>query len=132
VYGAGRDEGMTSEPTKAMLAAANGQDYHINFGGRMQFQHAHDVARQLIECALYPLPGAFGFNMGGPITAVSDVAALIMQMRPGVTITVADTALALPIGFDATELAKAYPNVYDMPLAEGVQDTIQRFTRAGA
>lgn len=29
VYGLGRDQGLTSEPTKAMAAAANGQDFHI-------------------------------------------------------------------------------------------------------
>ena len=44
VYGLGRDQGLTSEPTKAMLAAAAGKPYAISFGGTMQFQWASDVA----------------------------------------------------------------------------------------
>jgi UDP-glucuronate 4-epimerase len=45
VYGPGRDQGLTSGPTKAMLAAAAGQPYHIGFGGRFDLQFADDVAR---------------------------------------------------------------------------------------
>ena len=33
VYGPGRDQGMTSTPTKAMAAAVLGRPYHISFGG---------------------------------------------------------------------------------------------------
>ena len=33
VYGPGRDQGLTSSPTKAMLAAVQGNPYHIGFGG---------------------------------------------------------------------------------------------------
>jgi len=36
VYGPGRDQGLTSDPTKAMLAAAASHPFHINFGGRMR------------------------------------------------------------------------------------------------
>src|SRR5438034_4877808 len=33
LYGPGRDQGLTSTPTKAMLAAALGRPYHISYGG---------------------------------------------------------------------------------------------------
>lgn len=39
VYGPARDQGVTSAPTTAMLAAAAGVPYTIPFGGRLQFQH---------------------------------------------------------------------------------------------
>ena len=45
VYGPGRDQGMTSSPTKAMFAAAMGQPYHIPYGGRADYEYADDVAR---------------------------------------------------------------------------------------
>ena len=45
VYGPGRDQGMTSTPTKAMLAAALGRTYHISYGGRAVFQHAYQWPR---------------------------------------------------------------------------------------
>src|SRR4030065_1072357 len=40
VYGPGRDQGMTSTPTQAMLAAAVGRSYHISYGGTAVFQYA--------------------------------------------------------------------------------------------
>ena len=50
VYGAGRDQGMTSTPTKAMLAAAAGQPYKISYGGRYCFQYGDDTAKAFIAC----------------------------------------------------------------------------------
>lgn len=55
---------MTSEPTKALLAAAAKQLYHITFGGTMQFHLASDVAQQFIEVAFTPSDGAYVFNLG--------------------------------------------------------------------
>src|SRR5262249_39513866 len=65
VYGLGRDQGLTSDPTKAMLAAVAGQPFTINFSNKMQFQFASDVARQFIEAAITPSEGAFMYNLGG-------------------------------------------------------------------
>ena len=47
VYGPGRDQGNSSPPSKAMLAAAVGTDYHIPFRGQIVFSHASDVAGAL-------------------------------------------------------------------------------------
>ena len=47
-YGVGRDQGLTSGPTKAMLHAAAGRPFHIGFGGSLQMQHGQDVARVLV------------------------------------------------------------------------------------
>src|SRR5438128_1896800 len=62
VYGIGRDQGLTSSPTQAMLAAAAGQPFHIPFGGRSDFQYADDVARMFIACARARFEGAEIFN----------------------------------------------------------------------
>lgn len=130
VYGLGRDFGLTSDPTKAMLAAAKGEDYHINFSGKMQFHFASDVARQFIAAAEQPHDGAVVFNMGTPPVEVADVANLIMQIKPGVKITLADTLLPFPEGFDDTELRRHFgANVYETPLEEGIQATIAGFER---
>lgn len=48
VYGPGRDQGMTSTPTKAMLAAAVGRPYQITFGGTIVMEHADDMAQALL------------------------------------------------------------------------------------
>ncbi len=129
IYGLGRDQGLTSDPTKAMLAAARGEDCHINFGGTMQFQYASDVAQQFIAAAEEPSAGAFAFNLGTAPVAVADVALTIMAQRPGVTITCADTLLPFPIGCDDSALRHYATHVYETPLAEGVAATIEAFTR---
>ena len=44
VYGPGRDQGLTSSPTKAIVAAVLGRPATIGFSGRTLFQYADDVA----------------------------------------------------------------------------------------
>lgn len=125
VYGLGRDQGLTSEPTKAMYAAAKGGNYDITFGGTMQFHFASDVAQQFILAADQPLDGAYGFNLGGEPTRVADVAQVIMDVKPDVSVTVEEKDLPFPMGFDNAELRKHFDTVYETPLAEGVRLTIE-------
>lgn len=127
VFGVGRDQGLTSEPTKAMQAAAKGEDYHIPFGGRMQFHYASDVALQFVEAADATPDGAYVFNLGTPPVAVETVADLIMENCPDVTITVAEQTLPFPDGCDASALHEKMATVYETPLDEAVAETIERF-----
>jgi UDP-glucuronate 4-epimerase len=129
VFGVGRDQGLTSEPTKAMVAAAKGENYNISFGGKMQFHYASDVALQFIEAAQNPLAGAYVFNMGTPPVAVQAVADIIMQHKPDASITVTENILPFPEGFDATELHRHFANVYETPLEEAIVETLSRFER---
>jgi len=127
VYGVGRDQGLTSDPTKAMLAAAAGQPYVINFGGRMQLQHASDVARQFIEAARQPLGGAHVFNLGGRVVDIAEVVAAIRKIAPGAQVSHKETPLPFPEAFDDTELRRHFSQVYETPLQEGIQQTIDHF-----
>lgn len=127
VYGVGRDQGVTSEPTKAMAAAARGEDFHINFGGAMQFHFASDVAQQFILAAEQPSEGALAFNLGGPIVSVAEVARLIMAARPDVQITCADSVLPFPEGCDDRSLRDHATTIFSTPLADGIASTIAAF-----
>jgi UDP-glucuronate 4-epimerase len=127
VYGLGRDRGLTREPTEAMLAAAAGQPYHISFGGHMQMQWASDVALQFIEAARNPLGGAYGFNLGGAVVDMPTVIDLIRQVKPDAQITCADVKLPFPDGFDDSALCAHFEQVHQVPLAEGVRQTIRQF-----
>jgi nucleoside-diphosphate-sugar epimerase len=129
IYGLGRDQGLTSDPTKAMLAAARGENFHINFGGTMQFQYASDVAQQFLAAAEEPCTGALAFNLGSKPVEVAEVAATIMAQCPGVAITCADTILPFPIGCDDSALRTHTRHIYETPLAAGVAATITAFTR---
>lgn len=133
VYGVGRDQGVTSEPSVAMAAAARGEDAHISFEGKMQFHWASDVAKQFLDGAFGRQSserGALVFDLGGPVVSVAAVADLIERLRPGVKITVGSGRLPFPAGFDDTELRAAVPQVYETPLEDGVRQTISAFEEA--
>ena len=131
VYGVGRNQGMTSEPTKALVAAVKGQPYKIGFSGTMQFQLAADVARQFILAAEQPLAGAYGFNLGGKPATVSEFVAAAKDILPDAEIDVADQPLPFPAGFDDSVLRASFETVYETPLAEGIGETIAHIQRLG-
>lgn len=131
VYGVGRDQGLTSEPTKALVAIAKGESYHIGFGGKMQFHFASDVARQFILASEEPLNGAYGFNMGQPPLAVTEFADIANQMVPDAKVTVEDKPLPFPEGFDDSQLKQHFDTVYETPLTDGIQQTLAHIRRLG-
>lgn len=127
VYGIGRDQGMTSEPTKAMLAAVKGEPYEIAFSGAMQFQLASDIARYFIEAADKPYHGAASFNIGTPVHTVADVVAAIKEIKPGADISHKQLDLPFPAGFDGTALKEYLPEFAETPLKEGIRQTMAHF-----
>ncbi len=132
IYGPARDQGLTSTPTKAMLAAAAGQPYRITYGGYNGFQYTDDVAKIFIQAARADFKGAGVFNLKGSIAHVSDVVAAIEAAEPAAkgTITYEPQPLALPEGFDDSELVKAIGPVPETSLTDGVAATITQFKQA--
>ena len=82
VYGPARDQGMTSTPTQAMLAAAKDENYHISFGGTCGYQYADDVAQTFIAMARLPYEGASVFNIRGSVAHMSEVVDAIVAAEP--------------------------------------------------
>jgi nucleoside-diphosphate-sugar epimerase len=123
VYGVGRDQGMTSSPTVAMLAAAAGQAYTIPYGGACQMQFARDVARAFVAAADAGYEGAAVHNLPGRRTPVADVVAAIGSDRIGFD----DVVLPFPEETDAATFLELVPDFAETPLAEGVGLTIERF-----
>jgi len=126
VYGPGRDHGLTSGPTLAMLAATRGEAYEIPFGGRAQFQYVADVARRFVDAARAASTDAVVRNVGGPSEHVTDVIAAIEAVAPeaGGKITFKqDVTLPLPEDMEASQAVTT-------PLRQGVLETIELFGRA--
>lgn len=133
IYGPGRDQGMTSAPTQAMLAAARGESYHITFGGVNGFQYADDVAKIFIQAARIPFQGAEVFNLRGSVAHVSEIITAIEAVEPGARgrISYEDRPLALPDGLDDTPLRTLIGDtIANTPLAAGVAQTIDCFRQA--
>jgi nucleoside-diphosphate-sugar epimerase len=129
VYGVGRDQGMTSTPTKAMFAAAASQPYHISYGGRNDFNYADDVARAFIAAARAPFEGADIFNVHGSAAHMREVVAAIESAAPEMRgqITFEEKPLPFPDEVDGAPLARVIGQLPITPLAEGVAWTVNRF-----
>jgi nucleoside-diphosphate-sugar epimerase len=132
VYGPGRDVGMTSTPTKAMLAAAAGRPYHISFGGAGFYQHGDDVAKALIGAARAEVDGAPCFNLGGTKAAMTDVIDAITAAAPESAglITAETNQLPFPDEYDGAPLDEAIGAVGWRSFADGTRGTIEHFRQA--
>jgi len=130
VYGIGRDQGVTSTPTTAMLAAAAGLDYHISFGGQTTFHLADDTAKAFIQAARTPFDGAGVHNLGGPAPHMQQVVDAIRAAEPSsVGITFEPSALPFLAEVDSSGLEDRIGQVHHRSLEEGVADTISGFRR---
>lgn len=132
VYGLGRDQGLTSGPTKAMIAAIAGRPYHIPFSGAYGYQLAADVARTFIACARVPFQGAGVFNCLGGATETSDIVAAIEAALPEAagTVTCDESRLPFPPHLRSDGLEALLPDVPVTPIADGVRATIELARRA--
>jgi nucleoside-diphosphate-sugar epimerase len=131
VYGPGRDQGLTSAPTVAMLAAAAGLRYEIPFGGRLQFQYLPDVAEAFVRASELDRRGASVHTLDGPSASVEEVVGLI-ETASGVdrgTITWDGEPLPFPGEADGSGFVELVGGSVNRPLAEGIADSIERFRR---
>ena len=129
VYGVGRDQGLTSDPTKAIAAVVRGEPFHVNFTGDMQFQLASDVARQFIAAAdQTDFARAEVFNLGTPVAGVTEFLDHLRALRPDAKVTEGDGRLPFPRGFDDAALRAAVPVVFETPLADGIAQTLAHLT----
>lgn len=128
VYGPGRDQGLTSDPTKAMLAAAAGTSARIAFGGSSTFHHAQDAADCFLAAARMETGTARIHNMGGPTVAIAEIADAIEDAVPGSRPACDGDPLPLPQAIDGTPLDDLL-QVRHRPLGEGIADSVGDFRR---
>lgn len=130
VYGPGRDQGLTSSPTKAIVAAVLGWPATIGFGGRTLFQYADDVAQTLIIASRSELRGAHAFNLGGSLVDLRDFVAEIDARIPGAGSRIRVEGAPLPFPDEiADDALAALGPVPVTPIGDGIARTIELFTR---
>ncbi len=132
VYGPGRDQGMTSSPTKAMLAAALNQPYHIPYGGRSMYQYADDTANIFIRSARIAFQRADVFNLRGSVVRMGEIVTAIQAVEPNAQITFDDKQLPFPEEMEDAALANVLGGLDYTPLEQGVAETIAVFKSAVA
>ncbi len=132
VYGPGRDQGVTSYPCQALLAAVRGLPYHIEYGGWMAFQYASDVARIVIDAARVEPGGCDVYNLGGSVATVASFVETIVEATGFAGVTHGTDQLPFPRGLDDSALAARLELLAWTPLTDGVAETADWFRRAMA
>jgi UDP-glucuronate 4-epimerase len=132
VYGPGRDQGMTSGPTWAMLAAAAGRPYTISYGGRSGFNYVDDIARLFIQSSRADFQGAQVLNVRGSVVEMPEVLNAIARVVPAARTLIQynPVPLALPEGMVDAHLHEMFPAFTETPLYVGVAQTMELFQQA--
>lgn len=130
VYGVARDQGMTSDIAKALLAVAAGQPYQVRFDGPVALQYADDVANMFIGCARSGYRGAAACNLRNDVVEVADFVGMLNEQYPGAAIThVSGQPLPFPADLDDEGLQSILGGVPHTPLAEAAEQTVSSFRK---
>ncbi|MCY4175963.1 MAG: NAD-dependent epimerase/dehydratase family protein [Acidimicrobiaceae bacterium] len=125
VYGAGRDQGLTSQPTAAIASALRSEPYSVDYGGVLDFQYARDVARVFIAAARaeFSTPAAPVLNTRGHVTAVSDFVDRVRRITGFDDLTVGADPLPFPHAASPAGLADLLGEVAPTPLDDAIAET---------
>jgi len=130
VFGVGRDQGLTSDISKAILAVAAGQPFNIRFDGLITMQHAGDVANMFIDCALSDHAGSVVCNLRNDVIEVSEFIRILSEHFPESRISFDEgKPLPFPADYDDANLQSVLGNVPHTPLVDAVKDDIERYRR---
>jgi len=129
VYGVGRDQGMTSDPTRAIKAAVLGRPYRMTLGGVMDMQYADDVARAFIASAEATADGAPVFNLRGVAVGMDEVVAEIERQLPEARGLIQPGTSVVPIApyMDDSGLRALLGELPRTDLATGIAETVRLF-----
>jgi nucleoside-diphosphate-sugar epimerase len=131
VYGVGRDQGLTSQPTQAIKALVMASPYTIHFTGALDLQYANDVARIFLQCADACLPGAHAYALRGAVVRVEDLITLLEKVRPGAArlVRAEGQPLPFPPELDDSALVRDLGQVPRTSLEAGIRGTLAIYER---
>ncbi len=125
VYGPGRDQGLTSQPTVAIAHAVRAERFAVDYGGVLDFQYAPDVARAFVAAAgvRMPNPAARVLNLRGHILPVADFVDQVCHVTGFDGLSAGKSPLPLPHAASAEGLAETIGEVAVTPLDVAIADT---------
>lgn len=128
VYGVGRDQGVTADFAKAVLAAVAGRAFHIRSGGLIPMQYASDVAEMFIGSADAGGATARICNLRNDVIRVEAFVAALKDVVPGAAITFDEGAdFPFPADLDDAGLRAVLGTVPHTPLAEALARDAKMF-----
>ncbi len=127
VYGVGRDQGLTSKTTFAILAAAAGKPYEVPFSGGVSWLYAGEVASAFVHAVSRERAGAPVFDMNGVYAPVEEGLRILKQLAPSAAVTSSGQPLAFPMHLPDEPLRSYLGDYGRIPLAEGIRETYEAF-----
>jgi nucleoside-diphosphate-sugar epimerase len=127
VYGVGRDQGLTSKTTVAILAAAAGKPYDVPFSGGVSWLYTGEVASAFVRAVSRERSGAPVFDMNGVYAPVEEGVRILKGLAPSAAITVSGNALAFPMHLPDEPLRAFLGDYGSATLAEGIRETYETF-----
>ncbi len=127
VYGIGRDQGMTSKTTVAILAAAAGKPYAIPFRGPVSWLHAGEVAGAFIKAVSRDRAGAEVFDINGVPSTVEEAVEVIRRIAPGAQIAISGEALPFPMQLSDQPVRNYLGDYGAVEIEEGIRRTYEVF-----
>lgn len=128
VYGVGRDQGMSSKTTVAILAAAARKPYAIPFTGPVSWLHAGEVASAFIKAVSRPRNEAVVFDINGVASTVEKSLEILKRVAPNNQITATGGPLPFPMSLSDTPLRNYLGDYGQVPLDEGIAETYKMFS----
>ncbi len=131
VYGVGRDQGMTSEPTKAIKSLVFERPYHIRYGGYQDLQYVEDVAATFLRCLEVPFHGAKVYNLRGAVVDLPTFHRTLCEVEPKAADLITYGEQQITIAYDLSDatLQQDIGPIRTTSLAEGIRRTYEQFRR---
>jgi nucleoside-diphosphate-sugar epimerase len=127
VYGVGRDQGMTSKTTVAILAAAAGKPYIIPFTGAVSWLHAGEVASAFVKAVSRPRDQAVVFDINGVPSTVEESLQIIKAVAPKSLVRAKGSPLPFPMNLSDAPLRAFLGDYGTVPLDQGIAETFAMF-----
>ena len=127
VYGVGRDQGLTSKTTVAILAAACGKPYDVPFRGGVSWLYGGEAASAFIRAVARDCDGAPVFDMNGVHAPVEEGIGIINALAGSAAITCSGQPLAFPMHLPDDPLRAHLGDYGTMPLQDGIRLTYAAF-----
>lgn len=127
VYGIGRDQGMTSKTTVAILAAAAGKPYTIPFRGPVSWLHAGEVASAFIKAVSKPRTGAEVFDINGVASTVEQSMDVLKKLVPEAKIEISGDALPFPMALSDQPVRNYLGDYGTVSIEDGIRETCEVF-----
>ena len=128
-YGVGRDQGMTSKTTTAILAAVLNKTYTIPFSGKISALYNKEIASALIRGVSIKHKGCPIFDINGEKTTVEKWVKIIKNIHPKAKIKIKGDKLPFPFEASDRPLRKYIGNYEKISLQDGIRETYELFIK---